>query len=654
LLLALVLLTNVASSQEEDTMYGRLVRAEPRFTGGRLFRIPRRTPGNNETTSSSSENPAAFSTLVSACSSSRGVPAHRDFSTYGRKGERMRIAVVGGGASGLSSALHLAPLVEQGLICGPIDVFTDNRTNARDIGVGIWSTALDPFRESDRKSHQLVYDSMTQTHGTWLGDVGYRTPNGAWLMKSHLPTNEQEQRDGNMPGLLFLRERDMVNSLQKAVHWEEIHHGTIQVHSHSARVAGLYEESSKPWSTNLLLQKQKSEKTNDTTESTNENQSPITLSERDYHLIVAGDGMNSVLRRIYGGHDSVSRRLTGTSALPSPIEIPNNPSEDYNSAAWNKSQHRQAVGIQDRNYTVFRGNSPLTHKEMKEDDVSFQTWGTGKSMRFATVPMMCPSKGQGREEKQVWFITIDDDAIANEPDPEKQRDMLLHEFRDWHDPIAQIVSATPPGEILVERALAHRHSMGPVLNFNTNVVKHLRGKRPPSSGEGPCITFIGDAYMTVDPILAQGFTTAMEGAASLRNSIERSCAVSNDNQSSSSSPGSKTTATAQDEELAFDPYQMRKELRLRQQRRMDRIICLLRATELVQALGQPSGSTTITGLLNIRLLRPLTKLTPNFIKAPIFDAVLKYSLGLGLFSSAVDSGAKRQAELDKAKSVKGG
>jgi hypothetical protein len=53
----------------------------------------------------------------------------------------------------------------------------------------------------------------------------------------------------------------------------------------------------------------------------------------------------------------------------------------------------------------------------------------------------------------------------------------------------------------------------------------------------------------------------------------------------------------------------------------------LRATELVQTLGQPRGGT-IGGFLNTHILRPLTKLIPNIMKKPIFDAVLNYSLGL--------------------------
>jgi hypothetical protein len=62
---------------------------------------------------------------------------------------------------------------------------------------------------------------------------------------------------------------------------------------------------------------------------------------------------------------------------------------------------------------------------------------------------------------------------------------------------------------------------------------------------------------------------------------------------------------------------------------------LLRATELVQTLGQPTGGSLL-GLFNTNFLRPITKVFPNFIKAPIFDAVLKYSLGLGFRGDALE------------------
>ena len=552
----------------------------------------------------------------------------RSFSTspYSFKGEKLRVAIVGGGCAGLSSALHLAPLVEQGWISGPIDIYEEKPVVNRDIGVGIWSTVLEQFRDSHRTSHRVVYQTMT-TDGTWLGDVGYRTPDGAWLLKSKLPTSKETMEEQDMPALLFLRERDMLESLQEAVHWEE-HQGTIRV-LNAGRVDGLYEESSHPWSTNLMLcnSKVKTSTTDQENEYTLQPQS--CLSDRDYHLIVAADGMNSALRNVYGGHETDARRLIGTSTLASPIDLPTNFTDNkYMTTVrdWDKSQHQEIVGLQDRHYTVFRGNANLSRKDLYGDpnNPSYQTWGTGKSMRFASVPMFCPTP-QGREERQVWFMTIDNNAISNESDPVKRRDMLLEEFKDWHDPIQRTVMATPPEEILMERAVAHRHCTGPVLAFNTKVVRHLRGRHPPSSGEGPCIVFIGDSYMTVDPILAQGFTCAMESGAALSHAVSRSYLDFADSSIN-------TARNEIDPQLAFDPIRLRQELKNRQASKMDRLICLLRVTELVQALGQPNAKWT--GMLNKMLLRPLMRLVPNFIKAPIFDAVLKYSLGLGLTSKS--------------------
>jgi 2-polyprenyl-6-methoxyphenol hydroxylase-like FAD-dependent oxidoreductase len=338
---------------------------------------------------------------------------------------------------------------------------------------------------------------------------------------------------------------------------------------------------------------------------------------------IVADGMNSVLRKAYGGLNlSSSRVLTGAYAISSsgPLDLPvaasaRNANSDTNASIardrWAASGQAEATSTQDRHYDVFRGNAPVTRQEIEGLDVSFQTWGEGQNKRFATVPMIYLGADGKKEERHVWFITIDDDKISAEKDPVKRRDMLLEEFKDWHDPICQLVRATPPEEILKERALAHRHSQQPVVDFY-GLVNTMHKKPIPAIGNGPVIQFVGDAFMTVDPILAQGFTFGIEGAASLGKALSACLSVDTKNPSN---------------KLAFDPYLLRKELMARHDLRLHRLICLLRVTELVQALGQPTTGT-LSGWISRDVIRPLMRITPDFIKTPIFNAVLKYSLGL--------------------------
>eukprot|EP00980_Cylindrotheca_fusiformis_P014721 scaffold4009_cov124-Cylindrotheca_fusiformis.AAC.1 len=503
--------------------------------------------------------------------------SRRHGSTTTTKREDMRIAIVGGGAAGLSSALHLAPLVAQGHIEGPIDIYESGNTENREIGVGIWSTALDPFRKSKEESHQLVIDEMTRC-GSYVGDVGYRTPKGRWLAQSRL--------GGTMPDLLFIREMDMLETLRKAVMMEE-QRGTVKLHAGSEfQVKSIFEESEAPWSAPLKIGADGSD-----------------MTDRDYHLIVAADGMNSTIRKMYGGYVDERSRLTGTSVLSG---------TDMDSENWHTTGQSVATSTQDREYTVFRGNALLSPDKVGLAR-SFQTWGEGKSMRFATVPMSYATSDDAtkREESEVWFITIDDDEISGEPDPAIRREKLLEEFKDWHEPIRTLVKATPPEKILMERALAHKHSMAPVANFN-EIVTRIRNISPPSRGNGPAIAFAGDSFMCVDPILAQGFTFGMEGAAALRTALEASI----QEKSRIGYPP-----------LAFDPISLREELKSRHDTRLHRLICLLRATELVQTLGQPTTGT-FGGFVSRDVIRPLMRITPGIIKTPVFNAVLKYSLGL--------------------------
>ncbi|CAJ1920125.1 unnamed protein product [Cylindrotheca closterium] len=508
----------------------------------------------------------------------------RYFSTT-KGGESLRIAIVGGGVAGLSSALHLAPLVASGHIEGPIDIFDGGSSSqtGREIGVGIWSTAMDPFVESKEESHQLLIDEL-EKNGSYLRDVGYRTPKGHWLAKSRL--------GGSQPDLLFIREMDLLGSLRKALDVEQAKNTIRLLSGPDYKVKSIAEDSPEPWSATLKL----GDKSVD--------------SERDYHLVIAADGMNSTIRQKYGGHLCERSRLMGTNALKGPLDLPQH--GELVKENWHTTGHVVATETQDREYTVFRGNANVSGMDV-DLETSFQTWGEGQSMRFATVPMSYPDPDNPdkREERDVWFITIENKEINSESDPVKRKELLLEEFKGWHEPIGTLVRATPADEILMERALAHRHSMSPLANFN-EIVTRILGKAVPSRGNGPAIIFIGDAFMCVDPILAQGFTVGMEGAAALKTCLESSLLSGSDHPY---------------QPLAFDPILLRQELKERHDNRLHRLICLLRATEMVQALGQPMTGT-LAGFISRDVIRPLMRLTPGFIKTPIFNAVAKYSLGL--------------------------
>jgi len=503
------------------------------------------------------------------------------------------VAVVGGGAAGMATALHLAPLAEAGLIGGPVDVYDGGGQDSSPIGVGIWSTALYKFRDSvDVESHQIAYNTMVEK-GSFSERVGFRSPHGHWLAESNLAGD-------HLPDFLFLRQSDMLGALRKAIDYE-VEQGNIALYSGpSHKVHSVSEDSPKAWSAPLLIQKNGPDKAAEAT-------------ERDYHLIVAADGMNSVLRKTYGGYVVDRKRFLGTNAMENlsdgPLDLPDG--RDYEDG-WALSNQAEATGTQDRNYHVFRGNSPVTQDEVEGLEKAFQTWGEYGNMRFATVPMEFPLPGGETEERHTWFITIDDENISSERDPIKRKDMLLDAFREWHDPIRQLVEATPPGEILMDRAVAHKHSCEPIVNFN-EIVHTIRKKPFQSSGSGPAIQFVGDAFMTVDPILAQGFTFGMEGAAALAQSLSKCLGAKNDNIIQN--------------QLSFDPFLLRKELLDRHDRRLNRLICLLRSSQIVQSLGQPTKGS-LPGLISRDIIRPLMRLTPDFVKTLIFNRVMEYSLGL--------------------------
>jgi len=553
----------------------------------------------------------------------------------------IRVAIIGGGVSGLSTALQLAPLAEKGLIAKPIEIYektclirssssasvsasasasfndTTNPTRSpgsgaigREIGVGIWSTALEPFR-TQRKSHKELIRKLEHL-GQYVEKVGYRTPKGDWLTKTKLSLPPSLQPNLNLadadadatktciadPSLLFIRENDFIKSLHEAALAEQ-EQGTIQLHyatseqDESTHVDSIVLPDSTSNGLEMGYSGQLQFKDGNT-------------SSTDYHMVIAADGMKSTLRTKYSGYDGFIKKW----------KAGKEPSLEY-TPKWQEEQLDEKHSIEDRKYVVFRGNSPL-----KGDGVSFQTWGEGRNMRFALVGMSHPTNGisQERSEKQVWFATICDEVICSKKDPEERKELLIKSFQEWHNPIRQLIESTPAEEIFMERGVAHKHSLKPVLNLAEVIHYQARHSKmgggasfSPMQYPGPgCILlFAGDAYMTIDPVLAQGFTMAMEAGADLAVTLESCLGQKGKEHENWQQP--------------FDSKGVREALLERNHRRFGRVMCLIRSTELVQSLAQPNSE--FASILTKHFVRPAMALVPSFIKEAAFSAVMKYSLG---------------------------
>jgi len=152
---------------------------------------------------------------------------------------------------------------------------------------------------------------------------------------------------------------------------------------------------------------------------------------------------------------------------------------------------------------------------------------------------------ESKADEEVWFATISESSLGRRlfrkegenkddfPDPEERKAMLLKAFGDWHKPIPTLIRTTPAEGIMYEAAVSHRHNATPVFDLG-RIMEHEAWRQsrrggasadsassPPVDGRGPIMAFIGDSMMAVDPVLAQGFTMAMEAGYSMAASIER-------------------------------------------------------------------------------------------------------------------------------------
>ena len=109
-----------------------------------------------------------------------------------------------------------------------------------------------------------------------------------------------------------------------------------------------------------------------------------------------------------------------------------------------------------------------------------ESWGEGK--RFGISPL-----GGNR---CYWYATANQ-SEKNETGTRTSREELLAIFGHWHQPIPELIAATPPGLILQNDIFDRPH------------------QAPRSRG---CVTLLGDAAHAMTPNLGQGACTALEDA----------------------------------------------------------------------------------------------------------------------------------------------
>lgn len=136
-------------------------------------------------------------------------------------------------------------------------------------------------------------------------------------------------------------------------------------------------------------------------------------------------------------------------------------------------------GLRYAGYTAWRG---ITTSTGHLSDEAGETWGCGS--RFGIVPLP--------DDRVYWFATLSTPAGGTDTDALKS---LRGFFGAWHDPISELIEATPPQDIL-------RHDIYDLAAFPRTFF-HGRG------------VLLGDAAHAMTPDLGQGAGQAIEDAVTL-------------------------------------------------------------------------------------------------------------------------------------------
>ncbi len=138
-------------------------------------------------------------------------------------------------------------------------------------------------------------------------------------------------------------------------------------------------------------------------------------------------------------------------------------------------------GLRSAGSTAWRG---VTTSRGHLADEAGETWGAGA--RFGIVPLP--------DERVYWFATCSTTSDEREADPDPRVD-VLRLVGTWHEPIRELVEATPTHAIL-------HHDIEDLAAFPRTFVRH-RG------------VLLGDAAHAMTPDLGQGAGQAIEDAATL-------------------------------------------------------------------------------------------------------------------------------------------